>query len=82
MPEDFTDSERGTLRSLAEMFGEKDDRDALRRIVADGGTLKEIILAYRTQKMVIGTLKAIGGLIVLAGAAFAALKGFGLWSGK
>ncbi|MCP3972287.1 MAG: hypothetical protein GY717_18585, partial [Rhodobacteraceae bacterium] len=75
----FSAPERATLHSLAEMFQEKDDRDQLRQLVHDGATVREIILAYRTQRRLAATLKAVGGLIVLAGGSVAALKGLGLW---
>ncbi|WP_136441065.1 hypothetical protein [Pacificoceanicola onchidii] len=75
----FSDAERRTLLSLAEMFQDKKERDLLRDIVRDGTTLREILLAYRTQRRLIAFLKAFGGLIVLAGAAVAALKGLNLW---
>lgn len=75
----FTDDERATLHSLAEMFSNKDDRDELRRLVQDGTTLREIILAYKTNRRVVSTLKTVGGLIVLAGGTVAALRGFSLW---
>ena len=75
----FNEDERATLHSLAEMFSNKKDRDELRRLVHDGTTLREIILAYKTNKRVVSFLKTSGGLIVLAGGVFDALKGFGLW---
>lgn len=75
----FTEDERATLHSLAEMFSDKDDRDELRRLVHDGTTLHEIILAYKTNRRVVSTLKTVGGLIVLAGGTVAALKGLNLW---
>lgn len=75
----FTADERGALHSLAEMFQDKDDRDLLRQLVHDGTTLREIILAYRTQRRMVATLKAVGGMIVLGGASVAALKGLGWW---
>jgi hypothetical protein len=78
----FSATERAALHSLAEMFQDKDDRDALRGLVQDGATLSEIILAYRTQRRMVGALKATGGLIVLLGATVAALKGLNLWPGK
>lgn len=78
-PGAFTEDERATLHSLAEMFSDKDDRDELRRLVHEGTTLREIILAYKTNKRVVSTLKTLGGLIVLAGGTVAALKGLNLW---
>ncbi|MFW2541590.1 hypothetical protein ACN2XU_03030 [Primorskyibacter sp. 2E107] len=75
----FSESERAVLHSLAEMFQSKGERDLLRHIVQDGTTLREIILAYRTQRRMVATLKALGGLIVLFGASVGALKGLGLW---
>jgi radical SAM superfamily enzyme with C-terminal helix-hairpin-helix motif len=77
--EAFTDEERAALHSLAEMLRDKDDRDLLRRLIHDGTTLREIILAYRTQRRLIAGLKATAGLIVLLGGAVAALKSLGLW---
>lgn len=58
----FSSDERAALHSLAEMFQDKDSRDELRRLVHDGTTLHEIILAYKTNRCVISTLKTIGGL--------------------
>lgn len=75
----FTEDERATLHSLAEMFSDKDARDELRQLVREGTTLRELVLAYRTNRRVISTLKTIGGLVVLAGGAVAALKGLNLW---
>ncbi len=75
----FTEDECATLHSLAEMFSDNDDRDELRRLVHEGTTLREIILAYKTNKRVVSTLKTLGGLIVLAGGTVAALKGLNLW---
>ena len=75
----FSSDERAALHSLAEMFQDKDSQDELRRLVHDGTTLREIILAYKTNRRVISTLKTIGGLVVLAGGAVAALKGLNLW---
>lgn len=75
----FTEDERATLHSLAEMFSDKGDRDELRRLVHDGTTLREIIMAYKTNRRAISMLKAIGGLVVLAGGTVAALKGLNLW---
>lgn len=80
--EAFNVSERSTLHSLAEMFQDKDDRDALRSLIHDGATLSEIILAYKTQRRMVSVLKAVGGLIVLLGATVAALKGLNIWPGK
>ena len=75
----FTEDERATLHSLAEMFSDKEERDELRRLVHDGTTLREIILAYKTNRRVVSTLKTVGGLVVLAGGTVAALKGLNLW---
>ena len=75
----FSTDERATLHSLAEMFSDKDARDELRRLVQDGTTLREIILAYKTNRRAVSILKTVGGLVVLAGGTVAALKGFGLW---
>lgn len=75
----FSEEERATLHSLAEMFSDKDDRDELRRLVHEGTTLREIILAYKMNKLVVLILKTLGGLIILAGGAVAALKGLNLW---
>lgn len=75
----FSSDERAALHSLAEMFQDKDSRDELRRLVHDGTTLREIILAYKTNRRVISTLKTIGGLVVLVGGTVAALKGLNLW---
>ena len=75
----FSSDERAALHSLAEMFQDKDSRDELRRLVHDGTTLSEFILAHKTNRRVISTLKTIGGLVVLAGGTVAALKGLNLW---
>ncbi len=75
----FTEDERATLHSLAEMFSDKDDRDELRSLVRSGATLHEIILAYKTNRRAVSLLKAAGGVIVLGGATVAALKGLNLW---
>lgn len=75
----FSEDERAALHSLAEMFQDKDTRDELRRLVHDGTTLREIILAYKTNRRVVSTLKTAGGLIMIAGGTVAALKGLGLW---
>ena len=79
---DFSEADRRTLRSLAEMFSDKEERDQLRRLMHEGATLREIILAYKTNRRLISGLKAVGGLIVLAGATAAALRGLNLWPGK
>lgn len=75
----FTEDERAVLHSLAEMFSDKSSRDELRRLVHDGTTLREVVLAYKTNRRVVSILKAIGSLIVLLGGAVAALKGLNLW---
>lgn len=75
----FSPDEHAALHSLAEMFQDKESRDELRRLVQDGTTLREIILAYKINGRVISTLKTIGGLVVLAGGTVAALKGLSLW---
>ncbi|MEL6959717.1 MAG: hypothetical protein AAGL89_12280 [Pseudomonadota bacterium] len=78
----FSADERATLHSLAEMFSDKDDRDELRRLVHDGTTLREIIMAYKTKHRVVSTLKAVGAFVVLASAVVAALKGLIPWLTK
>ena len=75
----FSESQRAALHSLAEMFQDKASRDELRRLVHEGTTLREIIMAYKTNRRAVSTLKTIGTLIVLAGGSVAALKGLGLW---
>lgn len=75
----FTEDERAALHSLAEIFQDKDDRDALRRLLDEGATLREIVMAYKTNRRVIAALKAGGGLIIIIGGAVAALKGLNLW---
>ncbi|MBO9453271.1 hypothetical protein J7426_23625 [Tropicibacter sp. R16_0] len=75
----FSENERAALHSLAEMFQDKKSRDELRRLVHEGTTLREIILAYKTNRRVVSTLKTVGGLIILLGGSVAALKGLGLW---
>jgi hypothetical protein len=76
--EQFTEDELATLRSLAETFQDKDERDNLRRILGEGVTIKEIVLAYRTQRRMISTLKAIAGFVAIIGAAYAGLKTLGV----
>lgn len=75
----FNEDERSALHSLAEIFQDKKDRDALRRLLDEGATLREIVVAYKTNRRVVSLLKAAGGLIVLAGGTVAALKGLNLW---
>ncbi len=75
----FSSDEHAALHSLAEMFQDKESRDELRRLVQDGTTLREIILAYKINGRVISKLRTIGGLVVLAGGTVAALKGLNLW---
>ena len=75
----FTEEERATLHSLAEMFSNKDDRDELRQLVREGTTLHELVLAYRTNRRAVSTLKTIAALIGLIGGAVVALKGLNLW---
>ncbi|WP_181892953.1 hypothetical protein [Falsiruegeria mediterranea] len=75
----FSVNERAALHSLAEMFQDKKSRDELRRLVHEGTTLREIILAYKTNRRLVSTLKTVGGLIMLLGGSVAALKGLGLW---
>ena len=43
----FTEDERAALHSLAEMFQDKASRDELRRLVHEGTTLREIIMATK-----------------------------------
>ena len=64
-----------TLRSIADMFPDKNDREELRVIVSEGATIKELANAYRTQKGVVSFLKASSGLIIVMGGAYAVLKG-------
>lgn len=78
----FSEEERAALHSLAEMFQDKDDRDELRLLLHDGATLRQLILAYRTQRIAFTTIKAIAGFIVIVGGAAAALKASGAWVGK
>lgn len=75
----FTVAERATLHSLAEMFSDKEDRDELRRLLDQGVTIREITLAYKTNRRMISTLKAAGGLIILLGGSWTAIKGLGIW---
>ncbi|MEH6836651.1 MULTISPECIES: hypothetical protein [Falsihalocynthiibacter] len=75
----FTELERLALHSLAEIFQDKPARDDLRRLVQEGTTLKEIILAYRTQRRMMSSLKAVASLIAVVGAAYAALKTLGVF---
>lgn len=78
----FSENERSALHSLAEMFDAKEDRDDLRQLLAEGATISELVMAYRTQKRLVGFLKAAAGLIAIFGAAAAALKTFGFLPGK
>jgi len=71
----FSDTERAALHSLAEMFQDKNDRDALRRLLDDGATIKQLITAYRTQKGALLGIKFIAGLIVAVGGAWFVIKG-------
>ena len=75
----FSDGERAALHSLADIFRDSGSRDELRRLLHEGATLREIILAYRANRKIISTLKTIGGLILLASGVAAALKSLGLW---
>ena len=75
----FSREERAALHSLAEMFSDKDARDDLRRLLDEGATLREIVMAYRTNHRVVRSLKAFAGLVILATSTVAALKGFNLW---
>ena len=58
----FSESQRAALHSLAEMFQDKASRDELRRLVHEGTTLREIIMAYKTNRRAVSTLKTIGSL--------------------
>ncbi len=78
----FSETERATLHSLAEMFQDKDERDQLRALIAEGATITKIVQAYRTQRGVVSFLKAASGLIVVLGAAWAVLKGMGINLGR
>lgn len=71
----FSERERAALHSLAEMFEDKDDRDALRRLLDDGATIKQLITAYRTQKGALLGIKFIAGLIITIGGAWFVIKG-------
>ncbi|MEY8143008.1 hypothetical protein [Falsihalocynthiibacter sp. CO-5D18] len=77
--EQFSETERATLASVADMFAVKKDRDDFRELVRSGATVREMVLAYRTQKRMISTLKAVASLIAVLGAAYAALKQFGVF---
>lgn len=78
----FSETERSALHSLADMFQDREERDQLRSLISEGATITKIVQAYRTQKGVIGFLKAFAGLIVVIGGAAAVLRGSGLWPGK
>ena len=78
-PASFSENERAVLHSMAEMFQDKDDRDQLRKLLSEGATLAQIITAYKSQRWLIGGLRAIGGMVVILGTALAALKGLGIW---
>lgn len=75
----FTREEKAILHSIAEMFQDKDDRDELRRILDDGRTLQDLILAYKTNRKVVSTLKALGAIAGAMLAIAAAAKQFGFW---
>lgn len=75
----FSEAERAILHSLAEMFQDKEDRDELRRILDEGVSLREIILAYKTDRRLVKKLKAWGTFIVLLASVGGALKAISLW---
>ena len=75
----FTQDERATLHSLAEMFEDKEDRDELRRLVQAGTTLRELVMAYKVNRRVMTVLKASGGLVVLIGLVVSTLRGLNIW---
>ena len=75
----FSKEEWATLHSLAEMFSDKEARDELRRMLDEGATFRELVMAYKTNRRVISALKTTATLIVLASAAIAALKSLSLW---
>ncbi|MEH6834799.1 hypothetical protein [Falsihalocynthiibacter arcticus] len=77
--EQFSETERATLASVADMFAVKKDRDDFRELVRSGATVREMVLAYRTQKRMISTLKAVASLIAVLAAAYAGLKQFGVF---
>ena len=60
------------------MFSHKEDRNELRRMLDEGATVRELVLAYKTNRRVISALKTTATLIVLAIAAIAALKSLSL----
>lgn len=79
---DFTEREEAALRSLAEMFSDKDDRDKLRNIVEEGATIAELILAYRTKAWAIAALKGTATMIVAVAGAYAVVRGVVTFLGK
>lgn len=74
----FDEDERKTLHTLAEMFEDKADREALRVILKQGVTITQLVHAYRGQKYLVNSLKATGGLLIIVGGGWAVLKGFGI----
>lgn len=78
----FAENERAVLHSLAEMFADKRDRDELRKLVNEGATLRQLILAYRSQRLAFAFIKGLAGFIVIIGGAAAMVKGSGIWPGK
>lgn len=77
--EQFNETQHATLTSLADIFEVKEDRDDFRELLRSGATVREMVLAYKTQKRMISTLKAVASLIAMIGAAYAALKQFGVF---
>ncbi len=73
----FSREERKVLHSLVEIFQDKECRDKLREIIRDGTTLRELIMAYKTQRRLVSYLKAVGGLVVLLAAVVAAVRQLG-----
>lgn len=76
---EFDDEELKTLHSLTDIFQDKKACDELRRLLDDGTTLRELIMAYKTNRRIVASLKSLGALIVLAGGVVAALRGLNLW---
>jgi hypothetical protein len=76
----FTQDERATLHSLAEMFQDKEERDELRKLLQAGTTLRELVMAYKVNLRMVTVLKASGGMIVLLAAVVAALRGLNFWT--
>ena len=72
IPQAFSETERATLHSVAEMLGDRDDRDQLRQIIQSGATIKDLVFAYKYQKTTWRIVKwAASSMAILAAGAAA-----------